>query len=541
MLLKQQPPKAVAQLLVVILWGFVPLSWVYVILYIAVRAVHARDLTELVQQLWTGRMLMPMSRRPRLGRLLSRRGLFLYALVECCFSVYYRLLQRRIQARTGYHTMTREFVVRAVTSGVIQGSDELSENFVRHDDTSKLPVVKEALSYDDPRAKAFREEMAGWFLGVKPENITRTDVQEWLAWSFFGKYFHEIEEDKFEQQGKLEFINEAVALFEARRGMAFPAEVELTPEEARRKHVILLTLDPVRVIARPLLIYVGAAALSRAITAYFHVLGMRRLRVGDHWYLLYCPANWTPEAAKSQGLKPVVFLHGLGFGPVQYVTVIQGLVAPGGRPAMRPVLVPLQPWESYDFFSPRFLKPWQHDEAADVIFAMLKRHGMDQCGVHVLSHSMGTIVHAWLLRAFPQLISRSVFVDPVCFQLWAPHICYRFLYKASDSFVETILRYFVARELGTANMLMRHFDWSANVLLSEDLPKGTEEDTTLRIYLAGADTVVKADSVLAFLESAGLQAQVRHEPTFHHGEFVLGPKNKMGDIVQFLDQPSYQQ
>ena len=101
--------------------------------------------------------------------------------------------------------------------------------------------------------------------------------------------------------------------------------------------------------------------------------------------------------------------------------------------------------------------------------------------------------------------------------------------------MEFVLRYFVARELGTANLLMRHFDWSANVLLTDEMPDRRQHP--VRIYLGGADTVVKASSVIQCLSRAGLKDVIEHRPSFHHGEFILGPNNMLTDIVRTLDSP----
>lgn len=538
MLLKRQPPKALAQALVLLLWGIVPLSWVYVIAYIAIRSYFVRDASELWRLITSGRLPWQVAHRRRLVRWLSQRGLFCYALLESSFSIYYRLLARKIQGRAGSHTATREFVVRAVTTGVSDGLEDIVPHLEQSKDKAKLPTVKAPLAFDDPRAVEFRHEMAGWFLGVRPEHISLHDVQDWLSWSLFGKYYEEVIAEDSNAHDMKKFLAGAVDLFAARRGLPFPEKVDLTPKERRNKRVMLLTLDPVHVNSRPLAMYVGTFLLNRVSQAYFSVLGMHRYEVDGYSYLIYMPAGWTPDAAaRGEAPRPALFLHGLGLGVVQYITAVQALVAPGGRPAMRPLLVPLQPWVSYEFFSKRFLRPWKYHEASTSIRHMLERHQLDKCGVNVLSHSMGTIVHTWLMRAWPELIHRSLFVDPVCFQLWAPHICYRFLYKPTDSFVEYVLRYFVARELGTANVLMRHFDWSANVLLADDLPERSDP-SHLRIYLAGADTVVKASSVIKFLKRSGFEERIEYEPDFHHGEFILGPKNMMGKIVQALDQYS---
>ncbi|WFD21601.1 hypothetical protein MEQU1_000256 [Malassezia equina] len=535
--LRRQPPKAIAQLIVLVLWGLVPFSWLYVLAFVGIRAYYARSMVELVHFLFMARLPSSWGLRPRIARLLGQRRLFVWALLETVFSTYYWVLVCRIQARQASSHVTRQLAMRAISSSLMEGLDEQARAQIVHtNEKEEMPSMATPLPYNDPRAVKFRHEMAGWFLGVAPEQISRRDVQEWLAWSIFGRVYAEMLHDTSDQD-KVRMVEHTVELFAARRGLPFPEEVQLSPLEAKRKRVMLLTLDPVHVHTRPLLLYAGTYLLNRAALGVLHTLGLQRRWIGSLPYLVYIPDDWTPEkSARGQVPLPAVLLHGLGFGVIQYAPVIYGMLCPDGRRASRPLLVPLQPWMSYDFFSPHFLRPWKSQEACTACMQMLQRHGFDQCGVSILSHSMGTILHTWLLRAWgPSVVRRSLFVDPVCFQLWAPHICYRFLYKPTDSFVEYVLRYFVARELGTANLLMRHFDWSANVLLADEMPH--REYNLLRIYLGGADTVVKASSVIQSLSSAGLEDLIVHRPTYHHGEFLLGPQNILPDIVRTLDLP----
>lgn len=53
------------------------------------------------------------------------------------------------------------------------------------------------------------------------------------------------------------------------------------------------------------------------------------------------------------------------------------------------------------------------------------------------------------------------------------------------------MRYFVAMELGTANLLQRHFDWSSNSLFYNEIPNARDENKTLFV-LGGKDDIVAA-------------------------------------------------
>lgn len=388
--------------------------------------------------------------------------------------------------------------------------------------------------------------MSGWFIGLNPTQITKQDLRDWMSWALFGKFYEQIlaEDQSTEKSNgnahrQLDFMDKAIRLFSARSGVSeYPDTIELSPKEQRKKHTMLLSLDPVRVSTRPLALYVLMYLLNElAIFVWNRRYGMERLTVGSVQYLYYQPPEWNAEAAqRGEAPLPILFLHGLGIGIVEYVDVVRALMNPLLSPRPRPVLIPLQPWTSGDLFSPRFLRPWHKSESARLIRSMLKRHGLDRCGVSVLSHSMGTILHTWLLKEMPDQLRRSLLVDPVCFQLWAPHVCYRFLYKKAHTFVEYMLRYFVARELATANVLMRNFDWSANVLYAENIPNRSNPNRT-RIYLAGADTVLDADIVVRYLRRNGMGNVIEYQQDVHHGAFVMGPLNSLPKIVSELDAP----
>lgn len=549
-MLSQEPPKAVAKILVLAVWGITPLSWTYFILFILYRTLLAENLADGLRHVVRGTLPVAARRFPRFSRALSSRGWFLYALIEVLFSLYYRHLAARVQVPGVSHTATRNYVVKAITTALSDGMNkegtDRKDLFKAETGAEQLPEPNRHLDWDDPRAVEFRREMSGWFIGIKTENITRQDVYEWLSWALFGKFYKQLQEEDKEHgeesehaQKQLEFLEDAIRLFAARSGRKeFPEHVELSPEEKRSKRTMLLSLDPVRVSSRPFGLY-AAVALGNELARFIwsRRYGMQRLKIGDVSYLLYIPSEWSASAAKKGEMPlPVLFLHGLGIGMVQYVDVVRGLLNPELMRQPRPVLIPLQPWTSGDILSPRFLRPWRAPESAALIRAMIERHGFDECGVSVMSHSMGTILHTWLLKHMSDLIQRSILVDPVCFQLWAPHLCYRFLYKKANTFIEYALRYFVARELGTANVLTRNFDWSSNVLFIDDIPNHDNPNRT-RVYLAGSDTVVDAPVVERFLARNGMRDVLEYRKGLHHGTYVMGPGNVLPQIVSELDAP----
>ena len=103
-------------------------------------------------------------------------------------------------------------------------------------------------------------------------------------------------------------------------------------------------------------------------------------------YLIRIPKGYN----RSTGPDPIVFIHGLGLGVVQYHTVLSHLCE---ELSHVPLLIPLQPQLSQDIFHPRFLKPMRRHEKADLLGRLLCELGwagsIDGAnkGVTVLSHS----------------------------------------------------------------------------------------------------------------------------------------------------------
>lgn len=545
---QKEPPKWVARLLILLVWGVVPLSWGYVLAYVGVRALLSRSLADAGRHLLRGTLPVSVRRSAWVGRLVQSQGLFSYALLEVLFSLYYRHLASRAQAPTVSHTASREYIVRTIVTAIQDGMGDKDKGggpvWAVQSDPNRLPLVKRTLDYNDPRAVAFRKEMSGWFLGVSEDQITKQDIQNWLSWALFGKFYWQLTEEEARDtddsaQPRLAFLDDATKLYAARGGLtSFPEHVTLSTEQERSRRTMLLSLDPVHVSARPFAFYACIALMNTTLLTYWRwTFGLERKKIGDTHYLVYIPRGWRVEAAKSgKAPLPVLFLHGLGIGMAEYVHVVQSMLDPHCSPHPRPVLIPLQPWTSAGLFSPRFMRPWKAEESVTFIKTMLQRHGFEECGVSVLSHSMGTILHAWLLKAAPQLVRRSIFVDPVCFQLWAPHLCYRFLYKRPETFVEYSLRYFVAREVATAHVLTRYFDWSTSVLFVQDIPHADDPHRT-RVYLAGADTVVDAPGLRRYLCRNGMEQVVEYREGLHHGAYIMGPSHASRRILQELDEP----
>lgn len=80
------------------------------------------------------------------------------------------------------------------------------------------------------------------------------------------------------------------------------------------------------------------------------------------------PAKWDAKTSP----RPIVFLHGLGFGLLQYHMFLSQLLE---NFTDRPILVPLQPQVSQDIFHPLFLKPLDRHQMADRLAGLIEELG----------------------------------------------------------------------------------------------------------------------------------------------------------------------
>jgi len=341
-------------------------------------------------------------------------------------------------------------------------------------------------------------------------------------------------------------LDDALNMIEMRTGASIPrgSNPAIKP--------ILLTLDPVNVCFRPLVWYLFVAAANFSIRKWCqYKWGAQFIRYRNMECMIRVPKDWNP----TTGPHPIVFLHGLGLGITQYKLFLSLLQESFPD---RPLLVPMQPHISQDIFHPRFLKPLGRKESADTLAELLKqlkwvrdlnkdssdseREDRDPPspvksgkGITLLSHSNGSYAHAWMLKSYPEMVYRSCFVDPVTFCSWEGDVCYNFLYRPCSNGTELVMRYFVGTELGVANLLQRHFDWSSNSLWYEEIPNARDPSRTMFV-LGGKDAIVNAERVKRYLTSHGIRKGLLFDPNGRHGQALLAGGEGHAAILRWLQQ-----
>jgi len=228
--------------------------------------------------------------------------------------------------------------------------------------------------------------------------------------------------------------------------------------------------------------------------------------------------------------RPLVFIHGLGLGLFQYNLLLTHFLR--ALPSY-PLLIPLQPHVSQDIFHPRFLDPLPREESVQRLTQVISEMGWEDDGVDMLSHSNGSFFHAWMLKSCPDLIKRSCFVDPVTFCSWEGDVCYNFVYQPCVTGIQALMRYFVGTELGVANVIQRHFDWSANSLWYEEIPNATDPRKAA-FFLGGEDAIVNSVRVKRYLRSHGVRKGLWFDPKGRHGQALIAGGEGLERVVKWL-------
>ncbi|KAF8897609.1 hypothetical protein BD779DRAFT_1432396 [Infundibulicybe gibba] len=510
--------------LVVPLWSSVPLSWLFVL--------HTLYTKRLYFFAWSGRFL------------------FALAVAEVLFSLHHYRLAKRVAPPSpcgpGELAEINAAYTRLLKAGLANfsgdGRDEESMNGERPGSPAE-PIVQ--LDHDDPRAVDFRNSLRTWFCKVPWSSVRLHEIRKWLYWSIFNTELPPL--DKLPSAHRV-VLDEALDLLQKRSGSI------ITDGSNPAIQPMRLTIDHVNIHWRPLTFYVIIGCLNRGLRKLYEVKWKARYSSHDGLeYLIRTPVNWKA----SSDLRPIVFIHGLGLGLIQYNVVITHLLETFPD---RPLLILLQPHISQDVFHPAYLRPMTRHETADRLAALMtelgwvvaeglndsessessseqanSKLGSTKKGVTMMSHSNGSYAHGWMLKGYPNMISRSCFVDPVTFCSWEGDVCYNFIYRPCKTGIELLMRYFVGSELGVANLLQRHFDWASNSLWYEEIPNARDPSKTF-FLLGGKDDIVNCERVKRYLSSHGIRKNLWIDPNGRHGQALIigGPGHT--EILRWLHE-----
>ena len=256
---------------------------------------------------------------------------------------------------------------------------------------------------------------------------------------------------------------EAAALRDA---LPPPVSVQIHPGFNPNTRCMRLIIDPFHYQHRPLALYGFVYAVHDLFSLYLTAAcGYRYYSYPSLKYFHRPPADPTAPVRST-----LVFCHGISNGLSSYARFVHRLNNSGNRHVFLLVL---------PFVSMNLVEhvPTAKDtvEALKTAFIRLSSPEPEASPpaappkVIFIGHSYGSLLASWFVKSYPHMLLSVVLVDPICFLLFTPHLCFNFLYRPPVSPMHHMLNFFVARELYIAHTLHRHFFWTVNVLWVEDL------------------------------------------------------------------------
>ncbi|KAI8346697.1 Alpha/Beta hydrolase protein [Mortierella sp. GBAus27b] len=278
---------------------------------------------------------------------------------------------------------------------------------------------------------------------------------------------------------------------------------------------IRLAFDPVVASHRPLIYYT-------VILLYF--LGFSRFEgTVDQSAMPYNYDSstdlsyWCRVPTQPDNKVPLVFIHGIGVGLVQYAHWIIALST-----ISRPIILVEIPYVANNPYKVDCMSP---DDTYLALERILKRHGYSKATF--MGHSLGTMICAAICRANSATSPKSIvhgmiIADPICF-LTHHSIARNFAYRPPSTANELLMDLFAAREIGTSWYIMRRFCWNQSIMFpfSPVLPKMT------RVFLSREDNLLDMGLVVEYLKSQVGLSEERGElhvmEDLDHAAFLLRP------------------
>mmetsp|Transcript_41153 Transcript_41153/g.106528 ORF Transcript_41153/g.106528 Transcript_41153/m.106528 type:complete len:408 (-) Transcript_41153:866-2089(-) len=256
-----------------------------------------------------------------------------------------------------------------------------------------------------------RPFLTGWFHGADFEEIKRGNVEELICYGFYYKQWEEVAGTEVEER-----LAQHVREVEAAFGICF--DDGYNPSLRFMSHL----WDPLNVTVRPLLFYGATEAVGLLSHAVLLASGFRRhshSHVGAaHYWVRRAEAG--AGAGLADGSKPLVFMHGIGFGLLPYMPFLRKLWR--AFPSRTLILA------EYRHVTMRLCWSSPHvDEAVYELAGLLEEQGHGQACI--MGHSYGTLVMTRFMQLCPAMVGAAVMVDPVSLMVLHPKLLNNFVYR----------------------------------------------------------------------------------------------------------------
>eukprot|EP00898_Chlorokybus_atmophyticus_P003469 jgi/Chlat1/4122/Chrsp269S03961 len=334
-----------------------------------------------------------------------------------------------------------------------------------------------------------------WFLGADFKDVQRDNVFELIAHGFFNSSMEELSTQEREQ------LTWFIEQIESEWQIKFPEGYN--PRLTYMAH----TREELNVLPRPVIIFLWSHSVAFLTGLVLQAWGYRKLHAGCVGYWYRPPSMQTAMVADSIR-EPRIFVHGIGVGLAPYLSFLDKLCPP-----QQPSVIVELPHIAMRI-------TWAQASVEDIVDSLeiiRQRHQLHKACY--IAHSYGTFVVTRLHKRYPGSVERVALLDPVCFLLCLPDVCYNFVYKAPTPgpmyWLDFVRWYFCSRELHIAESLCRNFWWWGLQMWPEEMPE------KVAVLLSGKDDIVPAALIRKHLEPT--HAQVLWLENAPHGGFLFSP------------------
>ncbi|KAJ4496246.1 hypothetical protein C8J55DRAFT_532664 [Lentinula edodes] len=442
--------------------------------------------------------------------------LFLFALLEACFYLFVYRPRRTVLQKSTY---TPPPLTRAQRHALfLQCSKRIAG--------SRYPL--------------------GWFTSP---NVKRQNVVEWILWALFSAT------PETAQESWKEEMEEYVDKVEELLGM------KLEQGRVHTTSALRLTLDPVKMVHRPLIWYLVVAVVDLITSLKLHLMGFHhyssnpsRIFPPRLFHIFTTPSpSATPHFSywyfphKAPTRDPIIFIHGIGIGLYPYLPFFQDLITT--TPDQGLLLIELLPISMHISSPPANSIP-PRESLLHGLYTTLHSLGISRAVLATRPTPTPTLTPT----PTPPHITSHLLIDPIPFLLHLPSVAFNFLYRPPRPRAanEWQLWYFASRDPDIAHVLGRCFFWTENVLWREDLGLGlgsgsdSDSDSGMvkyAIVLSGKDQIVPAPLVRRYLtgedevqqrwESNNRRLEVLYHPELDHAT-VFDTKERRRGMVEVL-------
>ena len=308
------------------------------------------------------------------------------------------------------------------------------------------------------------------------ELLLKDNVDDFMAWGFFGKKTHELVDWEQKEMDKL------YGIMEKDYGVIF---------SKGRIHEIkacLANVDDVEGLWRPLAFYIIFISIHFVTIILLRCCGFRHYKTKTGLKYWFRPETGIQQKEK---LLPLLFFHGIAPGGVfVYLPMLLFGLCNDGRASFFFQNPPISCTCSFHALT--------EDETVKGVEEAINQHLNKNTKIIISGHSFGSCQMTWLLHAMPQRIKHMLLIDPVSILICYPDTMQNFMYKQDA--IQTLdgakTHLLASTEVFIQHYLRRRVSWYNSELWLDDVP----DDIQVTVCLSGEDTIVNSSAVRCEIE-----------------------------------------